>query len=409
MKQFPHNLPLKSTVYIIYSRFGNFSISIGKNVIFFAFLFIVFTGCSTKKSDSLSEEKQQDFEQEKTTEDQEKKADELLVIVDAPPVVEEIKPTPSADKNELKSHREQKTLEVLKLEEQESDDSSMIDKTNSGHMLERFELILEKQTPFLAFKGFFDPAQFPHIKILPGNNRTETIIILPNTFINNVLLPEREVTSFSVDGILEKMTIDEKVTNTKSGGIDFQVNLTISSIEEHMLVLDSEKSDSHLLTFALQKKKKKKKIKTIATKEKRVEKVVEAELLPPKVNLREAMLLHPVTALMSFRHFDQLNVAILNASPHLGGAQRLAMMLNHQKKRLIEKRMGMKLKIVNISSVKEQTILPKTKIYFHANFFKAALILAEFLPGEQILEPLSDSRGSNLATDVKIYVGNNFE
>jgi len=121
------------------------------------------------------------------------------------------------------------------------------------------------------------------------------------------------------------------------------------------------------------------------------------------------MLLHPVTALMSFRHFDQLNVAILNASPHLGGAQRLAVMLDRQQKRMIEKRMGMKLKIVNISSVREQTILPKTKIYFHANFLKAALILAEVLPGEQVLEPVPDSRVSNLATDVKIYVGNNFE
>ena len=66
-------------------------------------------------------------------------------------------------------------------------------------------------------------------------------------------------------------------------------------------------------------------------------------------------------------------------------------------------------KIVNISSVREQTILPKTKIYFHANFLKAALILAEVLPGEQVLEPVPDSRASNLATDVKIYVGNNFE
>ena len=144
-------------------------------------------------------------------------------------------------------------------------------------------------------------------------------------------------------------------------------------------------------------------------KEQRVENVVEAKVVPPKNNLREAMLLHPVTALMSFRDFSQLNVAILNASPHLGGAQRLAVMLDRQQKRMIEKRMGMKLKIVNISSVREQTILPKTKIYFHANFLKAALILAEVLPGEQVLEPVPDSRVSNLATDVKIYVGNNFE
>ena len=377
-------------------------------IIFFALLFIIFTGCSTKSSDSLSEEKQQELEQEKITEDLEKKADEFPVSLDAAATTKETEPTPTSDENELKAQKEQKTPEVFKPEQQESDDASMIDKTNSGHMLDRFELIPDKKAPFLTFQGFFDPGQFHHIQITPGNSKTETIVILPNTFINNVLFPERVVTSFSDDGILEKLKIEEKITSTESGGIDFQVILSISSIEEHMLVLDSEKSDSRRLTFALQKPKKKK-IQTIATKEQRVENVVEAKVVPPKNNLREAMLLHPVTALMSFRHFDQLNVAILNASPHLGGAQRLAVMLDRQQKRMIEKRMGMKLKIVNISSVREQTILPKTKIYFHANFLKAALILAEVLPGEQVLEPVPDSRVSNLATDVKIYVGNNFE
>jgi len=377
-------------------------------IIFFALLFIIFTGCSTKSSDSLSEEKQQELEQEKITEDLEKKADEFPVSLDAAATTEETEPAPTSDENDLKALKEQKTPEIVKPEQRESDDASTIDKTNYGHMLDRFELIPDKQTPFLTFQGFFDPGQFHHIQITPGNSMTETIVILPNTFINNVLFPERVVTSFSDDGILEKLKIEEKITGTKSGGIDFQVILSISSIEEHMLVIDSEKSDSRRLTFALQEPKKKK-IQTIATKEQSVENVVEAEVVQSKNNLREAMLLHPVTALMSFRHFDQLNVAILNASPHLGGARRLAMMLGLQQKRMIEKRMGMKLKIVNISSVREQTILPKTKIYFHANFLKAALILAEFLPGEQVLEPVPDVRVSNLATDVKIYVGNNFE
>ena len=69
----------------------------------------------------------------------------------------------------------------------------------------------------------------------------------------------------------------------------------------------------------------------------------------------------------------------------------------------------MKLNIVNISSVNEQTILSKTKIYFHANILKAALILADVLPGEQVLEPVPDNRVSELANDVEIYVGKNVE
>ena len=38
---------------------------------------------------------------------------------------------------------------------------------SSGHMLDRFELIPDEKTPFLTFKGFFDPGQFPHIQISP--------------------------------------------------------------------------------------------------------------------------------------------------------------------------------------------------------------------------------------------------
>ena len=279
---------------------------------------------------------------------------------------------------------------------------------NSGHMLDRFELLADKNSPYLTFKGFFDPGQFPHIKITPGNSKTETTVILPNTFINNILLPEREITSFAVDGILEKMSLAEKITKTENGDIDFLVTLTVSSIENHILVLDTNRSDSRQLTFALQKPQKKV-VSTVSSDGLRITQTVKAELGPSKINPREQLLLHPVTALMSFRHFDQLNVAVLNASPNQGAAQSFAVMLDRKQKRTIEKRMGMKLNIVNISSVREQTILPKTKIYFHANLLKAALILAEVLPGEQVLEPVPDSRTSKLSTDIEIYVGKNFE
>jgi len=279
---------------------------------------------------------------------------------------------------------------------------------NSGHMLDRFELLADKNSPYLTFKGFFDPGQFPHIKITPGNSKTETTVILPNTFINNILLPEREITSFTIDGILEKMSLAEKITKTENGEIDFLVTLTVSSIENHILVLDTNRSDSRQLTFALQKPQKKA-VSTVSSDGLRITQTVKAELGPSKINPREQLLLHPVTALMSFRHFDQLNVAVLNASPNQGAAQSFAVMLDRKQKRTIEKRMGMKLNIVNISSVREQTILPKTKIYFHANLLKAALILAEVLPGEQVLEPVPDSRTSKLSTDIEIYVGKNFE
>ena len=186
----------------------------------------------------------------------------------------------------------------------------------------------------------------------------------------------------------------------------------------YKIEFDAEKSNSRRITFSMQKLKKML-ISTIekeemATQEQTVPQA-EADVIfwsvftPRMVNKREKILLHPVTALMSYRQFDQLNVAILNASLKPNGAHRMAEMLTKRHKLAIEKKIGAKFNIVNISSVREQEILPKTKIYFHANLLKQAIKLAQVLPGEQLLEPFPTARASKLATDVEIFVGKNFE
>ena len=78
-----------------------------------------------------------------------------------------------------------------------------------GNMLERFELVPDKQTPYLSFEGFFEPSLFSQIQIIPGDKKTETSVILPNTFINNIFFAEPEITSFAEEGILEKLSLEE--------------------------------------------------------------------------------------------------------------------------------------------------------------------------------------------------------
>ena len=367
------------------------------------FLFPIVAGCSF--SDPEPEEVQVQMEQERQ---QEKEAEKLLVQEAAATEETAAKEAEAARlakvENESALDKIEKLLKPASIEVVQPAGLSL--SLSFGHMLDRFELIPDEKTPFLTFKGFFDPGQFPHIQIYPRNSKTETYVLLPNTLINSILLPEREVTSFSEEGILEKMLLEEKITKKENGEIEFQVTLTISSTEKHILVLDTEKSDSRHLTFALQKPVKNN--TTNAQKQKKAESII-IDLAPPVISPREEMLLHPVTALMLYRRIDQLNITILNASPHSDSAQRLAVLLDRQQKSTIEKQIGMKLKIVNISSVREQTILPKTKIYFHANLMREALILAQILPGEQVIEPMPESRISKLATDVEIYVGKNFE
>jgi len=287
-----------------------------------------------------------------------------------------------------------------------------------GNMLERFELVPDKQTPYLSFDGFFEPSLFSQIQIIPGDKKTETSVIFPNTFINNIFFAEHEITSFAEEGILEKLSLEEKIKRTKTGEIDPRVILNISTMVNYKIEFDAEKSDSRRITFSMQKLKKML-ISTIEKEEMAAQQQTvpqaEADVIfwsvftPRMVNKREKLLLHPVTALMSYRQFDHLNVAILNASLKPNGAHRMAEMLTKRHKLAIEKKIGAKLNIVNISSVREQEILSKTKIYFHANLLKQAIKLAQVLPGEQLLEPVPTARASKLATDVEIFVGKNFE
>ena len=65
----------------------------------------------------------------------------------------------------------------------------------SGHMLDRFELIPDEKTPFLTFKGFFDPGQFPHIQIFPRNSKTENYLILPTMLLQNVQKTQQSSTN----------------------------------------------------------------------------------------------------------------------------------------------------------------------------------------------------------------------
>ena len=288
----------------------------------------------------------------------------------------------------------------------------------SGNMLERFELVPDKQTPYLTFKGFFEPSLFSQIQIIPGDKKTETSVLLPNTFLNNIFFNENEITSFAEEGILEKLSIEEKIKRTNAGLVVPSVNLNIATMVNYKIEFDTKKSDSRQITFSMQKLKKML-ISTIEKEEIETQEETvsqdEADVIfwsvftPKMINKREKILLHPVTALMSYRQFDQLNVAILNASLKPNGAHRMAEMLTKRHKLKIEKKIGARFNIVNISSVREQEILSKTKIYFHANLLKQAIKLAQVLPGEQLLEPFPTSRASNLATDVEIFVGKNFE
>jgi hypothetical protein len=225
-------------------------------------------------------------------------------------------------------------------------------------------------------------------------------VVIPNAFINNLLMPDREFDQFPVGNMIRQIELEEDIRQEAGNQVSFLVNLKLSLAQEMEISLEIEKSTPRQLTFSLIPSGR------LITPEPEKNKVTDVlNQTPPE----ESVLLHPVFAMLAYRQPIRLNVSVLNASRHVGGAQRLAILLERQQRRRIEQRVGMRLEVINISSVQEQMILPRTKIYYRPNMLKSAVTLADIIPGEQTVEPMPLNRGTKPTTDVEIYVGQNFE
>ena len=271
---------------------------------------------------------------------------------------------------------------------------------NSGHMLDNIELIPGEKTSYLTLKGYFEPELFQEISVQPDESGRETLVVIPNAFINNLLIPNREFNQFPVENLIRQIQLEEDIREEAGNQVRFLVNLKISLAQEMEIALEIEKSTPRQLTFSLIPSGR------LVSPDTDKAEVTDVLAQPPP---EESVLLHPVFAMLAYRQPIRLNVSVLNASRHVGGAQRLAILLERQQRRRIEQRVGMRLEVVNISSVQEQMILPRTKIYYRPNMLKSAITLADIIPGEQTVEPMPLNRGTKPTTDVEIYVGQNFE
>jgi hypothetical protein len=280
----------------------------------------------------------------------------------------------------------------------------------TGHMLDQVEYLPGMPKSYVTLKGQFDPALFSQVQIETDDAFERSNIVIPNAFINSVMMKDRNFGGFPADGLLAALQIQEQLSRADDGQIEFAVNLGLTTSVESTVALDPERSNGQQLTLVLMEVPRRTPEIPVASED---NSLVEQGSLPsmaqPGLSAREAVLLHPVAALFAYQPPLQLNLSILNASPHVSGAQRLAILLERQQRRALEDRLGMKLAILNISSVREDVSLLKTKIYFRPNFLKAALALAELIPGEQVVEPMPLSRTNKMGTDVEIYVGENFE
>ena len=122
---------------------------------------------------------------------------------------------------------------------------------NSGHMLDNIELIPGEKTSYLTLKGYFEPELFQEISIRPGESAQETILVIPNAFINNLLMPDREFDQFPVGNMIRQIELEEDIRQEAGNQVSFLVNLKLSLAQEMEISLEIEKSTPRQLTFSL--------------------------------------------------------------------------------------------------------------------------------------------------------------
>lgn len=283
-----------------------------------------------------------------------------------------------------------------------------------GHILEQIQLSSEADDTFLYIRGILSPALLPSVKLIQGDDPNHLTISIPSALTNNLILPQ--TINFKPSDVLETIEIEEDILEGSRGDLQFQVNLHITSRQPIVLSPEQLQTNTQQLAFLVLEKGAAGEIETEAQADSGMPSLPllsdrSGVTTPSGMQMKESdkVLLHPVSAMMAFQRPSVLHLSILNASPRKEAARRLAVLLDRHQRKYLEDRLDMKMDITNISSVREQMALSKTKIYFRPNYLTAALALATVIPGEQVVEQMSLERRGRLGLDVEIYVGANFE
>ncbi len=311
-----------------------------------------------------------------------------------------------------------------------------------GHILERIELRAEGENFVLTLHGSFSAALLPDLQIRSGQDEVSTLIEIPYGFVNNLTLPRS--LSFRSSDALSRIQVEEQVRQNAQGEVFAQVNLLVTARRPLAFEFQPNQATARSISFLLINKaggldtqspldlspaptsprpdtlNTQRPLSTLNTQRPSGQMPSQSpttqgsseSMLPPmtaSMSEVDRVLLHPVSAMMVFQRPSKVRVSILNASPRQDAAQRLAILLDRHQRRRLETRLHMKMDIANISSVREQTLLPKTKIYFRPNYLASALAFAEIIPGEQVVEQMSIDALGRLGIDIDIYVGANFE
>ena len=101
-----------------------------------------------------------------------------------------------------------------------------------------------------------------------------------------------------------------------------------------------------------------------------------------------------------------VRVAVMDSSPNLASAGRVAVLLTLFRKCDLEAHIGMKIDLVNVSSIATRPVR-KNIVTYRPGFMRAALLIAKAIPGEQSIAPLRPEIRKKNGVDIEILLGGN--
>lgn len=102
----------------------------------------------------------------------------------------------------------------------------------------------------------------------------------------------------------------------------------------------------------------------------------------------------------------RVRVAVMDSSPKMILAGRVAVLLTRFRRRDLEASIGMKIDLVNVSSIFDKPVR-KNIVTYRPGYMRAALLIAKAIPGEQSIAPLRPEIRGKDGVDIEILLGGN--
>ncbi|MDH5560060.1 MAG: hypothetical protein OEY59_04310 [Deltaproteobacteria bacterium] len=299
--------------------------------------------------------------------------------------------------------------------------ASVSAQNNQGNVLS--EVRVSNNGKMLELVGSFNKSKLGKLKIENSFEDKSISIFLPWSVVDPVAIPNNEVSLPESDS-LDSLTINENISkdqkgtqpnveveiliNTKKDTHASQLDVTSNKIrisllnkaeylkrEEERLKAENERKEQEARAMALEQSKKdairmdqeRAKMEEIAK-----QKAIEATEVIVK-RFKE-------------KKIKMMQVSIINASGHPKRAYKLSVFLGRLQKNYIEKTLGAKIDIINISN-SYKSDQSQTSIHFRDNYLKPALFLANLIPGEQRIISMEDQT-QKTGIDIEIFLGKDY-